>query len=76
MIILAKYILCTAVWAKKLFCSRLSTSPHLRPKCVHEIFFKMNLHPEGLIFGYFWLQKWIPRPKKIPWYQFSCIQLP
>jgi len=24
----------------------------------------MDLHPEGLIFGYFRLQKWIPRPKK------------
>ena len=31
---------------------------------VHEKFCKMNLHPEGLIFGYFWLQKWIPRSKK------------
>jgi len=40
-------------WAKNFFCSRLPTSPYLRTKCVHEIFFKMNLHPEGLIFGYF-----------------------
>jgi len=38
---------------KKIFCSRSPTSPYLQPKCVHEIFFKMNLHPERLIFGYF-----------------------
>jgi len=64
--------------AKKIFCNRSPTSPYLRPKCVHEIFFKMNLHPEALIFGYFWLQKWIPRPKKIPgtnFHAFSCLSI-
>jgi len=46
-------MLYTTAWAKKFFCSPLPTSPHLWPKCVHEIFFKMNLYPEGLIFGHF-----------------------
>ena len=60
---------------KTFFCSRSPTSPYLRPNCVHEIFFKINIHPEKLIFGYFLLQKRIPRPKKNPgtnFHAFSC----
>ena len=42
---------------------------------MHEIFFKMNLHPEGLIFGYFWLKNGFPDLKKPPVtnsHAFSC----
>jgi len=42
---------------KNIFCSRSATSPYLWPKCAHEIFFRINLHPEGLIFEYFFISK-------------------
>jgi len=38
-------MLYTAVWEKKIFCSRSPTSPYLRPKCVHEIFFQDEFTP-------------------------------
>jgi len=62
-------MLYNAVWAKKNFVA-FRQHPHIcSPKvCAWNFFQEKNLHPEGLIFGYFWLQKWIPRPKKKLWY--------
>jgi len=68
------YAVCYSM-GKKFFYRHSPTSSYLRPKCVHEIFFKMNLHPEGFIFGYFDFKHGFPY-LKTPWYQFSCIQLP
>jgi len=65
----------TTVWTKKFFAA-VRQHPHICGQSVYmKVFFKMNLHPEGLIFGYFWLQEWIPRPKKNPgtnFHAFSC----
>jgi len=57
------YAVCHSM-GKKIFRQPFANIPIFAAKVCAWNFFKMNLHPEGLIFGYFWLQKWIPRPKK------------
>jgi len=43
----------TTVWTKKFFAA-VRQHPHICGQSVYmKVFFKMNLHPEGLIFGYF-----------------------
>jgi len=67
-------MLYTTVWAK-IFFAAVRQNPHFCGQSMCTKFFSRWIHPEGLIFGYFLLQKWIPRPKKNPgtnFHAFSC----
>jgi len=49
---------------KKNFLQTFADSPYLRPKYVHEIFFKMNLHLKDLFLGIFDFKNGFPDLKK------------